>query len=395
MKKVSIVLVAIGGYGGIYVNKLLFNDRNDIKVVGIVDPMAEKAAVWPKIKSLGIPVYDDIEEFYNEKSADLAIISSPIQYHCPQTIRALQAGSHVLCEKPVASTINDVKEMIAARDENDGWVGVGYQRSWFSSVIAFKKDIIAGKYGRLKRAKAVIEWPRNHAYYNRNNWAGRIMDAEGNLILDSVAHNATAHYLHHLLNISGTTMETTAELDAMEVEIYKINPIETFDSCFMRVRTIEGVELLYLTSHAVVENKNPRFEYQFENATAYLDENTLEGIIVKTNDGEIINYGVLDNVDMDKLESAIKSVHTNDKPSCSIEAASRLTECMNAIYKMLPAAPRYPVDVRRFDDIMNVNYVENLNNDMDKCFDEWKLPCELGIEWSLGKSFINMKNWMD
>jgi hypothetical protein len=53
-----------------------------------------------------------------------------------------------------------------------------------------------GMLGRPKRLKTLVLWPRDFAYYNRNDWAGKKTDQNGRPVLDSVAHNATSHFLH-------------------------------------------------------------------------------------------------------------------------------------------------------------------------------------------------------
>src|SRR5690606_9953359 len=64
-----------------------------------------------------IPLYPTLKQFYSELSADLVIISSPIQYHSSQTCLALSKENHVLCEKPLSPTVDAALKMIEARDE--------------------------------------------------------------------------------------------------------------------------------------------------------------------------------------------------------------------------------------------------------------------------------------
>ena len=103
MEPIEILLVGVGGYGVNYVKELLGPDApEDVKVVGVADPVARRSPCWEMIQAAGIPVFDDIEAFYAGHRADLAIISSPIHFHAGQVIGCLNHGSYVLCEKPVA-----------------------------------------------------------------------------------------------------------------------------------------------------------------------------------------------------------------------------------------------------------------------------------------------------
>ena len=75
---VTVVLVGIGGYGGTYCN-LLLNQGGDpvARIVGVVDPFAEKANFYTQLKEKNIPFYNTLTEFYQQHKAELAVISTP------------------------------------------------------------------------------------------------------------------------------------------------------------------------------------------------------------------------------------------------------------------------------------------------------------------------------
>ena len=94
-----------------------------------------------------IPIYSDLETFYANSGADLVIIAAPIHLHTPFTITALDHGSNVLCEKPIAATIQETPEMLHAESENRGVVGIGYQWSYAPAMRRLKQDIMDGFLG--------------------------------------------------------------------------------------------------------------------------------------------------------------------------------------------------------------------------------------------------------
>ena len=78
-KKVTVLLVGIGGYGGVYLEELLHRSRGELyRIVGAADPYADRSKYMEELRSRGIPVYGTVEEFYREQRADLAIIATPI-----------------------------------------------------------------------------------------------------------------------------------------------------------------------------------------------------------------------------------------------------------------------------------------------------------------------------
>ena len=202
-KDISIVLVGIGVYGNTYFKDLLEGGpKEGVRIVGAVDPYPAGCRYLDQMKQLGIPIYDTLDDFMPTKADGYYI--SPSHLHAPQTILALSNGSNVLCEKPVAATIQDAREMIEARDKYNKFVAIGYQWSHSPVIQSLKKDIMEGKLGKPKRLKTMVLWSRSDDYFNRSGWAARIRDDRGNWILDSVASNATAHYLHNMFYVLGT-----------------------------------------------------------------------------------------------------------------------------------------------------------------------------------------------
>ncbi len=279
--RVSVVLSGIGGYGGQYLDALLDPASQDrVELVGAVDPFPERCARLAELRARGVPVFPSLQAFYAQASAELAIISAPIHEHCPQTCLALEHGSHVLCEKPLAATVQDADRMIEARDRAGRQAAIGYQWSFCPAILDLKRDILAGRFGQARRLTTVVLWPRTQDYYRRNAWAGRQKSVDGAWVLDSPVNNAAAHYLHNMLFVLGEAVDRSAGLDRAQAELYRANPIENYDTAALRCFTDGGAEVLFYTSHAVSENVGPQFVFEFERGVVRLDG--LDGVINAT-----------------------------------------------------------------------------------------------------------------
>ena len=123
----KLLLVGAGGYGATYLKPLLDGLYPDAVIEGIVDPFVSASALYERIKTAGIALYDAMEDFYQNHSADLAVISTPTYLHCEQCICALAHGSHVLCEKPAAPTASEVQEMMKAERTYRRFIAIGFQ----------------------------------------------------------------------------------------------------------------------------------------------------------------------------------------------------------------------------------------------------------------------------
>ena len=383
--KVSVVLAGIGGYGKFYVEALLrAADSGRVNFAGAVDPLAAKAPSLAAIEQAGVPVFDSLRDFYEGKSAQLAILSSPIHFHFPQVCEALENGSHVLCEKPLGATIQEARGMIEARDRADRFVAIGYQWSFSRAVLRLKEDVHAGRFGRPVRLKAIALGPRTDKYYGRNDWAGSLKSPDGRWVLDSPANNATAHYLFNMFDVLGAGTEPLAFPAEVEAELYRANPITNYDTAAIRCRTRGGAEILFYTSHAVTEERGPELEYTFEDARV-ICPGWGKTIRVLFPDGTVEDYGdPLDEPER-KIWNCVDAALGLESVACTPEAASAQTLCMNGAQESVAEITDLPRSLirERGEPGERQTYAEGLADAFGRAFDEGKLPSETGAPWAV------------
>lgn len=389
---VSIVLIGIGGYGNTYLKKLL-DDPGSTTIEGVVDIDPQKSLEYNRLVEKNIPIFSSIEEFYDSHQADLAIISTPIYLHKSQSCYALHHGSHVLCEKPISASLYDVEEMIEARDESGKFLAIGFNWSFYPSVQELKQDILAGTFGKPKRFKTSVLWPRTEDYYNRSAWAGKKYTDNGDPILDSVANNATSHFLHHMFYLLGPSKEESCQIDRVIAELYRANPIESFDTCAVRIWTKEEVEVLFYATHAVRDRIGPNFVFEFEDAIiTYTIEKDTNKVIAKFHDGRIKEYGDPEKDRLVKLQTCIDAAASDSREIlCGPEAARTQVECIQAMHASVPDIPFFPEHLIRHEKEQKLNWVEGLDDILLECFDKWSLPHESGINWSQHGEIIGSK----
>lgn len=347
MDTVKILLVGIGGYGQTYVHHILDGKEPRAQVVGLVDPYPQSCGRLNEFTAQGIPLYDSMEAFFADGGrAQLAVISTPIQFHTPQILLALSHGMHVLCEKPLCGDARDIEALENAAEAAGKYVGIGFQWSHSKAILALKRDVMSGKFGRAEDLRTLILWPRDAKYYARGiGWAGKKATPDGRLIYDSVINNATAHYLHNILFLLGG--EGTAKApESIRAELYRANPIENFDTAKVDLTFPGGAQAHMLASHAVDTEINPLFIYKFENASVcYANDDdactrslmpvgyTAYGHIqVLFSDGTTADYGDPFDDQCRKLTLAIDAVLSgNAEAVCGITAASVHTRLIDHI----------------------------------------------------------------
>lgn len=129
-------------------------------------------------------IIDDL--LANESDLDVVSICSPNGLHAEHSIKALNAGFHVLCEKPMAINVHDCGQMIECAEKNNRRLFVIKQNRFNPPVAAVKKAIDEGKFGKIYSIQLSCFWNRNKDYY-ANSWKGT-KDIDGGTLYTQFSH---------------------------------------------------------------------------------------------------------------------------------------------------------------------------------------------------------------
>ncbi len=148
MLKVGII--GVGGIAGTHIPGWLASE--DAELVAGSDVSPEVLEAWGKEHGIQ-KLYADPNDLFADPEIDIVDVCTPNNYHAPLSIAALNAGKHVICEKPLAPTPDQVKEMIAARDKS-GKLLMCAQSSRFSGAsLAMKAEVDKGVLGDVYHAR--------------------------------------------------------------------------------------------------------------------------------------------------------------------------------------------------------------------------------------------------
>ncbi|MFW5996523.1 MAG: Gfo/Idh/MocA family protein [Lentisphaeria bacterium] len=330
---VSLALVGINGYGNQYLNHILDNRESlGINLTGIIDPTAAQNERFDELQTAGYPIFNTLEEFYQERDAQVVTISTPIHMHLPMSETAALHHANVLCEKPLTATAAEAWQFRELEEQNHGVIAVGYQWSFSDAVQALKKDIMAGTLGAPKRLRTLCLWPRPLSYYRRNNWAGRKRTDNGVWVLDSPANNATAHFLHNMLYLLGEETAASTFPESVEAKLYRANDIENYDAAAIYVHTDCGAEVYFYTTHSVNQKKGPVSHFEFEKADVYFDINKDSVFQAYFHDGQVKDYGNPNINQLKKLDDVILAARSGAKDvPCGVRAAMAQTLCIDMV----------------------------------------------------------------
>lgn len=131
--------------------------------------------------------YDSIDELLKaEAGLDVISICTPNGLHAEQSIKALQAGFHVLCEKPMALNTRDCEQMIKAADKAGRRLFIIKQNRYNPPVVAVKKALEEGRLGKIYSLQLNCFWNRGAAYY-ANSWKGTLK-LDGGTLFTQFSH---------------------------------------------------------------------------------------------------------------------------------------------------------------------------------------------------------------
>jgi predicted dehydrogenase len=178
--------VAVVGCGAVAEHRHLpaLAQRNDCTLAAVVDSNQERARRLTR--SFGEPALLTDFRPLLAMSIDLAIVALPNHLHAPVSTELLRAGIHVLVEKPIAPSVAQCDEMLAAAEEGHALLAVGMMRRFIHASRLVKSAIDSNLIGRIHsidmRDGYVYGWPITTDFAFRREAAG------GGVLMDTGAH---------------------------------------------------------------------------------------------------------------------------------------------------------------------------------------------------------------
>jgi predicted dehydrogenase len=155
-KKLGIAIVGLGMYAGGQIAPALQHTQN-CYLAGLVSGHPGKAAEWAtkyNVPSKNIYNYQNFDTIAQNPDIDIVYVILPVALHKEYTIRAAKAGKHVICEKPMAVTVKDCEEMVAACKKAKRLLSIGYRMHFEPHTTELMRIANNHVYGKLKEFEA-------------------------------------------------------------------------------------------------------------------------------------------------------------------------------------------------------------------------------------------------
>lgn len=179
---INICLLGCGAIGKRHAHEII---QNGHKLVAVCDSNAQRA---DELSSLyGCPAFYNLEKMLTESvTTDLVSICTPNYLHASNSIFCLKSGKHVLCEKPMAISLKDAKEMVHISEQTKKKLLIVKQNRFNPPVQAVKELLYEGKLGKIHSFQINCFWNRPKEYYNET-WRGK-RSTDGGTLFTQFSH---------------------------------------------------------------------------------------------------------------------------------------------------------------------------------------------------------------
>lgn len=326
-KKLGVALVGLGNYSTTQLAPAL-KETTNCYLAGIVTGTPEKAIRWKEkynIPDKNIYNYENFDSIRSNPDIDIVYVVLPNFMHAEYVIRAARAGKHVICEKPLAITVEDCDRMIAACNEAGRMLSVGYRLHF----EPFNREMMRlGQqkiFGDVKKLKGGFGFPAN----NPNQWRLTKDKAGGGPLMD-----VGIYVVQAFCYVTGTEPIAVTAKEGVKTDFEKFKTVE--QSLTWQFEMPNGVLAEGATSYA--DNMNYlRAEATngwFELPSAY----NYTGQRGRTSSGEM-NFPHINQQarQMDDFANAINEKRPSPVPG---EMGRRDVKILQAIYKAMNTGER-------------------------------------------------------
>lgn len=178
--KLSFAVVGCGGFGGKRINALK-NIKAPIScLVDVNESLVSRLA-----KEIGCEHETDYRKAVKRKDVDCFVVATPNKFHAPISIAALDAGKHVICEKPLARTFEEALSMVEAAKRNKVFLKTGSNLRYFSNVKK-AKELVDGE--KIGKPLFIRGWIGHDGQKILHSWNVDKEMAGGGTLLDNGVH---------------------------------------------------------------------------------------------------------------------------------------------------------------------------------------------------------------
>ncbi len=190
MENIRVGIIGIGSMGSNHARKFDQGQVPGAELKAVCDHNPERLQ-WAKQELRSdVEVYEQADALFEADSVDAIVIATPHYDHPPLTMKGLERGLHVMCEKPAGVHTKGVREMNKAAEKSDKVFALMFNQRQRPLHQKLKDLVESGELGSLMRTNWIITtWFRSQAYYDSGEWRASWRGEGGGVLLNQCPHN--------------------------------------------------------------------------------------------------------------------------------------------------------------------------------------------------------------
>jgi len=180
---IKVALIGLGNIGAKHIKALLATPNVDI--VAVCDIKSENYIALGL--SQNITFYKNYTQLLSCSDADIICITTPHGLHYKMSIDSLNAGKHVIVEKPMALNKSDCEKMIEVANKANKKLFVVKQNRFNDPILLINIALQENRLGKIYGIQANVLWNRRNEYYTNSDWRGQFVE-EGGALYTQVDH---------------------------------------------------------------------------------------------------------------------------------------------------------------------------------------------------------------
>lgn len=181
---IGVVVIGAGGVSNTYLS--FFSDHPETRLVAVADP---NPAVRARVKeTYPVQITSDYTDVLQREDIQLAVVCVPHHLHHPIVTDCLRAGKHVICEKPIAISLQEADDMMQTARECNRKLFVTLNMRFTAWARQLRKVLNEKTVGDIFMARAAYLGYETERLSDPNHWKGTLDQAGGGVLLDGGYH---------------------------------------------------------------------------------------------------------------------------------------------------------------------------------------------------------------
>jgi predicted dehydrogenase len=320
MKEIRWLLVGAGDISKKRVAPAIVNAM-DSELVAICDVREENARLLAHEFKVD-QIYTDFDEAVNSTESDAVYLATPVFLHAQQALKVLQAGKHVLVEKPLSLTGPEGINLVQAARQSRYAAGCAYYRRFFPAYLLTKEMLISGQFGQIVLIDLIYYSWFGLSKDDPKYWRVERAKSGGGPLSDM-----GSHMLDLMIGLFGLPVSVFAWCDNL------LHPDWNVEDNACVVMKLDNGALV--TAKFSWCSKTWRHEFEIVGTEAKVDWLPMDsGEVAKTigRQVETLKIPPAENVHLPIIQDFMIAIRENRSPACPFEEAIKTNQLLDAIY---------------------------------------------------------------